>query len=1679
MDPLLASVAQHTTAPYEVVLVEDLAEAKEAAPPPDLLADGAIRRLQFDMRAGVSAARNAGAGLARAEEVMFLDADTLVAPGWLEGLRAALHAGERIAAVGPRSNHANGAQGGVWLDDLSASGIRRIAEAFTYPDPSRRFEVGRLDEFALLVTHEAFDAAGGFSDPCGGAGSLTQRILESGRRALCAGDTFVFRAGAKLSARDRPEERSGRGELVRTGRGQIFEVTDDRSSLVESDAVLGMIRDGREVRVASDADLAGRARGLPIHLARRTDDGTVHLLRAGCAYPIVGDRERIRRLPLVSVVEAGRLDAWPRGKPVEVEDALEPVSVLAAVLPDNPARIHADALAGADAVFEGITRALQSGHGYSVIRLSSGEILSINNGAWPVEGFSLSYAGRGLMPGHQLSQRLVDAARQADVVGVQERRDLFYCAPLLEHLAFHHDLYPPIRCSSDINFHLIGVEPSTGATLGSSPLHALMRDQRLAVVGRRGPEAHRRATELDLNISVAVPIESVDQIDEAFKRLASRREDFDAVLLAAGLASRILAPMLARELGVVALDLGHALDRLLNPGYRTAAAPMLKKRWWMTQYVATLNDPAPCPPHQHEGHLVRPSGGKRVFLIERGRLRPLLHREHLSLFDHKPVEVDASVIADLPEGAPICIVRESLTGPYVLVHGRKHRVSPLLEVVQLDDLTLAQVPDGEDFRAWPGQALNGGSGHRHDAPRRHENQVPQTRVSLHIDGDGAVTSAGNGGRAIYDESLALAQRELADTKEQLRQAARNYDKAMHKVGLARTRGRRFRQLLIRTLEALNSVRLPEIGEDAPTAAAFAPVLADAGALRGAARLADELARGCPLDESVVLCVRDLLDARDHVRARSLSQALLRVPATADAGQLGCVLVNYQQRLFDIAWQRARCLAPDLLRRLVPAEYIALAFKGDKPLAINECLALLSDPAPAVCDRDWLTIARAGFAHREHALSRELLDALDRRTDGKPDLTEDETLNFTCLHEWARRTTAPAPKLPPGPRGEPVFGVLSYRQPDRRKASTNVGDYVQTLASLGHLVRHADVDFGGDELGHYVQELKDRVRPDRRVSTHTTRAHVVSIDRDFSSHTPLPPDTWTIAFGWYMHRVLDEYCDFPLHSNIRPIFISFHVNRREMLTDDAVEYLRRYAPIGCRDWSTVYLLHGFGIPAFFSGCITTTIDLLYSELDHVIGRHDRLPCGVVDVKAGTLDFTRDEPWEAVSQARPRVRDDSTVVNLRAADALLDSYRRSYGRIVTSRLHCYLPATALGVDVDFRPRNPTDVRFEGLVGLKHGDHQLRRMQIGILDKLQAVVEAILAGRCVDDVYATWRSVCAPDVQRASERLARRPPRTPPSIDVDATCQVIRDGRRDFGPRDDPSDPATVHIAVSLDENFLPQLPVVVESIVASTNRHVHFWVTERGLAASEMADVAGDFPEATMTFLPCDAVDYGEIRGMLRHITMAVMDRLLLPLLLPDVRRCIFHDLDAITIGDIGELFDTDLGDAPVAARLSELPGSSAGFDHVYRAAARLDDPSISAELRRRMHARWPGDYPAFNAGVMVLDLEQMRADNFCTEFVPFAERYGMNDQEVMSCYAGPRVAWLPPEWNYWPKQDVVDRPKLIHWAGLVKPWHAEYTLDVEEWLRVERQWLARRERHRRASANASTEFADAQHVVQRT
>ena len=82
---------------------------------------------------------------------------------------------------------------------------------------------------------------------------------------------------------------------------------------------------------------------------------------------------------------------------------------------------------------------------------------------------------------------------------------------------------------------------------------------------------------------------------------------------------------------------------------------------------------------------------------------------------------------------------------------------------------------------------------------------------------------------------------------------------------------------------------------------------------------------------------------------------------------------------------------------------------------------------------------------------------------------------SCHRDWLRPWVAAdpdSPTAPAPPGGRRTFAIMDYGHPRRDRASANIGDHIQSIAALGHLVRHRGVRLHGREE---LVDLLERAR----------------------------------------------------------------------------------------------------------------------------------------------------------------------------------------------------------------------------------------------------------------------------------------------------------------------------------------------------------------------------------------------------------------------------------------------------------------------------------------------------------------------------------------------------------------------------------------------------------------------------
>jgi len=674
------------------------------------------------------------------------------------------------------------------------------------------------------------------------------------------------------------------------------------------------------------------------------------------------------------------------------------------------------------------------------------------------------------------------------------------------------------------------------------------------------------------------------------------------------------------------------------------------------------------------------------------------------------------------------------------------------------------------------------------------------------------------------------------------------------------------------------------------------------------------------------------------------------------------------------WRHRR--AREQWARNAPAEHVRSGLATAPEETLREIRRLVADDPRGVGAEGWYEILAAVFGYGAQDVAREVFAVFDRHVDAESRLLR----RRDSLRSWVA-ADADSPSAPPPPGGRRTVAIMDYGHPGAYRASANIGDHIQSIAALGHLVRHRGVRLHGDgELVALLDTLGSRTRPERRRDDIDADLEVITVHRDASMYQPIPPNTWVLCFGWYMHAIFEMRHGFPLHRNLRPIFVSFHCNKRGLLTPAAIEYLERYGPVGCRDWTTVYLLLSCGVPAFFSGCVTTTIDTVFPDA----------PAPPAGAPVAYVDVPPEEtPPGAVTYAHSnsKVRRRSFVANVGRALKLLETYRSRHSAVVTSRLHGYLPLRSIGVPVEFRPRNRSDVRFDGLLGID--DEAFGAIRDGLLAKLEQVHRAILTGRPEPEVYELWRELTAAEVAAADERRMRPLRISPVAPQVEQRLQKALGGTFTQGT---PAADA-VHCAVVLAKGGGRALMALVASLLKHSSRPLHVWVLARPGTGAVEQRLVNRFPQLTAGRVP--------IRGLDRVKRLAIAE------LLPAVDRVVVLPGGAIATGDVAELAELDLGGDAFAAPARRGASGVSGFGVIHRAAARLGDRSEAAsELRRTAHARHRFDFDAFTADVLVLDLERMRRDGFSRQALPLAREFDLRELEVLHYLAGPARATIP-------------------------------------------------------------------------
>jgi GT2 family glycosyltransferase/glycosyltransferase involved in cell wall biosynthesis len=193
------TIRRFTTIPYRVLLVDNgstdgTAEWAEA---------DNVECLALGSNRGFAAGCNAGIRAALGTYVAILNNDTVLSPGWAEGLLRHLEADPSVGLVGPSTNYASSCQ----QTDAGYNGLDeylRFAKRVARTHAGDRVEVDRLVGVCLLARRSLFEEVGLFDERFGLGNyeddDFCLRVRLAGYRLLWAKDVFIHHVGSQTFA---------------------------------------------------------------------------------------------------------------------------------------------------------------------------------------------------------------------------------------------------------------------------------------------------------------------------------------------------------------------------------------------------------------------------------------------------------------------------------------------------------------------------------------------------------------------------------------------------------------------------------------------------------------------------------------------------------------------------------------------------------------------------------------------------------------------------------------------------------------------------------------------------------------------------------------------------------------------------------------------------------------------------------------------------------------------------------------------------------------------------------------------------------------------------------------------------------------------------------------------------------------------------------------------------------------------------------------------------------------------------------------------------------------------------------------------------------------------------------------------------------------------------------------
>ena len=248
--------------------------------------------------------------------------------------------------------------------------------------------------------------------------------------------------------------------------------------------------------------------------------------------------------------------------------------------------------------------------------------------------------------------------------------------------------------------------------------------------------------------------------------------------------------------------------------------------------------------------------------------------------------------------------------------------------------------------------------------------------------------------------------------------------------------------------------------------------------------------------------------------------------------------------------------------------------------------------------------------------------------------------------------------------------------------------------------------------------------------------------------------------------------------------------------------------------------------------------------------------------------------------------------------------------------------------------------------------------------------------------------------------------------------------------------IPIFFAVDDRYIPFLAVSLKSLIENASKEYNY-------AIKVLASNVGDRNKRKISKYETENVkiEFVDLQYYMEKVqdklytrdyfTQTTYFRLFIPELYPQYNKALYIDSDTTVLGDISELYNIDLENNLVGAVADD------SVEH---------NDAFKEYVERVIGMATYKNY--FNAGVLLLNLDEMRKFDFQAKFLYLLETVKFSvaqDQDYLNRLCKGRTKLISEVWNKMPIPSEAIKAediKLIHYNHMFKPWHFDDVLYQE-------------------------------------